>query len=57
MERYNRHIRLEAIGLQGQKRLLAAKVMVIGAGGLGALFSNTLLPQGLVRLALWTMMS
>jgi len=35
MERYNRHIRLEAIGLQGQKRLLAAKVMVIGAGGLG----------------------
>ena len=35
MERYDRHIRLAEIGSQGQQRLSAAKVMVIGAGGLG----------------------
>ena len=35
MERYDRHIRLAAIGKQGQDRLLSAKVIVIGAGGLG----------------------
>ncbi len=33
--RYNRHIILEEVGMQGQLKLKAAKVLVIGAGGLG----------------------
>ena len=35
-ERYSRHFVLREIGVEGQKRLLAAKVLVIGAGGLGS---------------------
>lgn len=34
--RYARHIVLPEIGGQGQARLLAAKVLVVGAGGLGS---------------------
>jgi len=34
--RYNRHIMLPEIGVAGQEKLKAAKVLVIGAGGLGA---------------------
>ena len=33
---YSRHITLKEIGVKGQKKLLAAKVLIIGAGGLGA---------------------
>lgn len=36
IERYKRHILLPEIGGIGQQRLKAAKVLVIGAGGLGA---------------------
>ena len=36
LERYSRHITLKEIGVKGQKKLLAAKVLIIGAGGLGA---------------------
>ena len=36
LERYSRHIILKGIGSRGQKKLLASKVMIIGAGGLGA---------------------
>ncbi|WP_282135694.1 HesA/MoeB/ThiF family protein [Seonamhaeicola maritimus] len=35
MIRYNRHIILSEIGLEGQNKLSKAKVLVIGAGGLG----------------------
>ncbi len=34
--RYSRHILLDAIGIEGQQALLDAKVLVIGAGGLGS---------------------
>lgn len=34
-ERYNRHLILDQVGLQGQVKLKNAKVLVIGAGGLG----------------------
>jgi molybdopterin/thiamine biosynthesis adenylyltransferase len=36
LDRYARHILLREIGGAGQKRLKAAKVLVVGAGGLGA---------------------
>ena len=36
LERYSRHIILKGIGSRGQKKLLASKVLIIGAGGLGA---------------------
>jgi molybdopterin/thiamine biosynthesis adenylyltransferase len=35
-ERYARHLSLSEIGEEGQERLLNAKVLVIGAGGLGS---------------------
>lgn len=34
--RYSRHAILPGIGVEGQRRLLAARVLVIGAGGLGS---------------------
>jgi adenylyltransferase/sulfurtransferase len=36
IERYKRHLVLREIGGQGQNRLKAARVLVIGAGGLGS---------------------
>src|SRR3546814_6988557 len=37
IERYSRHILLPEVGGVGQARLLQSRVLVIGAGGLGAL--------------------
>lgn len=36
VERYSRHIILEQIGAAGQEKLLASKVLIVGAGGLGS---------------------
>lgn len=36
LERYSRHIILKEIGVKGQKKLMNGKVLIIGAGGLGA---------------------
>lgn len=35
LKRYNRHIIMPEIGLEGQQKLINAKVLIIGAGGLG----------------------
>lgn len=35
-ERYKRHLNLPEIGINGQTKLLASKVLIIGAGGLGS---------------------
>ncbi len=35
LARYSRHITLPEVGMEGQKKLKAAKVLVVGAGGLG----------------------
>lgn len=34
--RYSRHILLDAIGIEGQQKILDAHVLIIGAGGLGS---------------------
>ncbi|MDB2241392.1 SAMP-activating enzyme E1 [Halorubrum ezzemoulense] len=36
LDRYSRHVILDGVGPEGQKRLLDARVLVVGAGGLGA---------------------
>ena len=36
MHRYKRHLLLPEVGIEGQKRLLDAKVLMLGAGGLGS---------------------
>jgi molybdopterin/thiamine biosynthesis adenylyltransferase/rhodanese-related sulfurtransferase len=35
-ERYSRHLLLPEVGMEGQERLLDAKVLLLGAGGLGS---------------------
>jgi len=36
LQRYGRHLTLPYLGVEGQKKLKAAKVLCVGAGGLGA---------------------
>lgn len=36
IQRYSRHIKLKEIGSEGQSRLLASRVLVVGTGGLGS---------------------
>ncbi|MCI6217112.1 MAG: HesA/MoeB/ThiF family protein [Helicobacter sp.] len=36
MKRYSRHLILQGVGVTGQKKLAEAKVLIIGAGGLGS---------------------
>lgn len=36
MNRYKRHLLLPEVGIEGQKQLLDAKVLMLGAGGLGS---------------------
>lgn len=36
IERYRRHLVLPEVGMDGQQKLLAARVLCIGVGGLGA---------------------
>ena len=50
--RYSRHILLDEIGIEGQQRLLAAHVLVIGAGGLGSPVAMYLGTAGVGRLTI-----
>lgn len=36
LSRYSRHLALRGVGLEGQRRLKAARVLIVGAGGLGS---------------------
>jgi len=44
--RYSRQILFENIGLEGQKRLGASRVVLIGCGALGTVLANTLVRAG-----------
>lgn len=50
--RYSRQIMLEAIDIEGQERLLASHVLIVGAGGLGSPVALYLAAAGVGRLTL-----
>ena len=50
--RYSRHILLDEVGIEGQRRLLAARALVIGAGGLGSPVALYLGSAGVGRITL-----
>lgn len=53
IERYGNHLLLKDIGVKGQKRLKAAKVLVIGLGALGSPVVQYLAAAGVGTLGLW----
>ena len=52
IERYSRHLIMPEVGMEGQKRLKAAKILLIGTGGLGAPLGLYLAAAGVGTLGL-----
>jgi molybdopterin/thiamine biosynthesis adenylyltransferase/rhodanese-related sulfurtransferase len=52
LARYGRHLTLPEVGLEGQKKLKAASVLLVGAGGLGAPLGLYLAAAGVGRIGL-----
>ena len=52
IQRYSRHLIMPEVGMDGQKKLKAAKVLLIGTGGLGAPLGLYLAAAGIGRMGL-----
>lgn len=52
LERYSRHIILKDVGIEGQEKISKAKILVIGAGGLGSPVLLYLAAAGVGRLGI-----
>jgi adenylyltransferase/sulfurtransferase len=52
IQRYDRHVKLKGFGLEGQQKLQEAKVLVIGAGGLGCPVLQYLVAAGVGTIGL-----
>lgn len=50
--RYSRHILLDALGIEGQERILATHALIIGAGGLGSPAALYLASAGIGKITL-----
>jgi len=50
--RYSRHLLIPEVGLEGQRKLLASSVLVIGTGGLGSPVALYLVAAGVGRIGL-----
>ncbi|HEY2016909.1 MAG TPA: molybdopterin-synthase adenylyltransferase MoeB [Bryobacteraceae bacterium] len=50
--RYSRHLIIPEVGIEGQKKLKAAKVLLVGAGGLGAPLGLYLAAAGIGRIGM-----
>jgi molybdopterin-synthase adenylyltransferase len=52
LERYSRQILFSPIGIEGQKKLLGSKVVIVGVGALGTVIANHLVRAGVGHIRL-----
>src|SRR3954465_10157093 len=48
--RYPRHLHYAPLGVEGQRKLLASRALVVGCGALGSVIANTLVRAGVGKL-------